>query len=130
MRHYILALPILALSACSVIEQPYISNNSGINSGQYSQGCSIGACAPGQSYSVAGHHQSVQAGHGANQGHWSGQNGGAYGPGPVHVNPTGYNHNGYGSQQAQGYGQPPRLRGRNGQNVVIFTVRSAASYMM
>lgn len=115
MRHYILALPILALSACSILEQPNIPNNTGANSGQYSQGCSTGACAPGQSYSVAGQHQSAQTHQGANQGAWSGQNGGAYGQGPVHVNPTGHGQNGYRAHQAAGYGQPPHLRGSRGQ---------------
>lgn len=117
MRNFVLALPILALSACSVIDQPYLPSASGASGGsygQYDQACPSGACAPGQSYSVAN-----QGYTGANPSHWPDQalvpnyeSGGA-----VHVNPTGYGHNAqHGSQHGQGYGygQPPHLRGLRG----------------
>jgi len=123
-RNFILTLPILALSACSVIEQPFLENGLVSDSayGQYDQGCSAGTCAPGQSYSVAGPQNSH-----ANPNQWSqngghgqaGYNQGAYGQGPTHVNPMGNGQYGqqYGGQHNQGYGagHASGLRGARGQ---------------
>ncbi len=118
MRHYILALPILALSACSAIEQPYLASQTGSSYGVYDSGCSAGTCAPGQSYAVAG--QNHNAFGNANPNHWPDQNLVAGyehgGKGPVHVNPTGHGHYGQGVPHAGAYGQPPYLRGLRGQS--------------
>ena len=65
MRNIILTLPILALSACSVIDQPHVEYKTVADSGQYSQGCASGACAPGQGYSVANSSYD-----GVNSNHW------------------------------------------------------------
>jgi len=116
MRNYFLALPILSLSACSALEQPYVGHTSDSNFGQYDQGCSAGACAPGQSYSVAGHPHHAHDSAIGSVSHWPDKNlvpayehGGAYGQGPVHVNPAGY-----GPQYVQGFGAAPHLRGLRG----------------
>lgn len=119
MRNYFLALPIIALSACSALEQPFVNHTSGTTYGQYDQGCSAGICAPGQSYSVAGQNHSAQGHQGVNPNHWPDQklvsgyeSGGAFGQGPVHVNPTGYGPQG--PHHAGAYGQRPQLRGLRG----------------
>lgn len=117
-RSLILALPALALGACSAFEQPYLPSGAQASYGQYDQGCQPSACAPGQSYSVA-----APIGGNAGPDHWPDkqlipnyEHGG-----PVHVNPTRHGYSGhgqqYGAQHAQGYGagQPPHLRGLRGQ---------------
>lgn len=113
MRNFIIALPILALTACSAFEQPYVTHSTGTDYGQYNQGCSAGTCAPGQSYSVAQHgHQAEKSNHWPDQKLVAGYESG----GPVHVNPTGHGHNNFGAPKAHGYGygQPPHLRGLRG----------------
>jgi len=135
MRKFALCLPILALSACSAFEQPFVQSGNHNASGHYSTGCAPVSCAPGQSYSVAGtsHQNAYHAGGdfhgGANARHWPDMNRiPAYeSGGSVHINPTGFGHHGHGGYgvpqvqgQAQGYGygynygQPPHLRGLYG----------------
>ena len=138
MRKFALCLPILALSACSALEQPFLQSANGSASGHYNQGCAPVSCVSGQGYSVTSaphqglHHQGgyQQSGYHDSAHHHSGHydghnvNGGdaAFWPdmnlvpsyeggGPVHINPTGFRHlgpSGYGAQFRPGYGYGQR----------------------
>ena len=122
MRKFAICLPILALSACSALEQPYLPSGDSGDYGHYAQGCAVVSCAPGQSYSVANTFDAHHVGSGAEGDYWpdtgfipSYENGGA-----AHVNPVGYAHQGHSAHNGQfggqyGYGQPLQLRGLYGQ---------------
>lgn len=118
MRKLVYVLPAVLISACSVIDQPYLPSDAGYSGGtQYAQGqyggCASGACASGQGYSVAAQGSGQQGAY---------QNRSAHGA-PVHVNPTGYGQGyqgagyqgaGYGAGPRAGYGVPA-LRGTRGR---------------
>ena len=110
MRKFALCLPIIALSACSALEQPFLKSANGSASGHYNQGCVPVSCATGYGYSAAGapHQSYYQQGgfqhdfhqhNGHHQGGYNLNGGAGYWPdtglvpayesaSPVHVNPT------------------------------------------